>query len=960
MRTVRQFFALQKRTRLIATFFILLSSTASAIAPNVKWYQIETEHFEIVYPEGQKELADVVATKAEEAYRLVTLALHWSPKGKTRIRILDDRDESNAYASPMPYNQIVVFPRLPRELSQLDCYDDWLKMLLIHEYTHIVHMDMVRGPYQVTRKIFGRISLPNAVWPMWMIEGLAVYQETMLTSGGRLRSPLVDMVLRAAIVEGEFPTIDQISVFPNRYPGSSLPYLVGGKFHEWIANTYGDRYPELAYIHAGQLWPYLYNQNAKRLWGKDFKQLYHEFVAQLKEQYQEQIRSIEQEGIYPQFERITTSGYSTQTPKIHPYGWTLAYSRYTWHDRPQIVLYDPQLKKSKVLLERQTPGGLAWSPNGAYIVYDERDIHKIFYDISDLWMIRLSDKKKWQITKGMRAFDPAFSPDMSSIVFVVCQGPSCDLAELEFPPIAKEPKFLTDNIKNGRHIQISSPSVSPNSRYIAYSMRDGANRDIWIYDRKTSEKIRITHHEGVDASPAFSPDGRFLLFSSDRTGVYNIYAFDLKSGELFQVTNVLYGAFEPEPHPFLPEFYFTCYFSTGYDICKAPLNPSEWKKVVRYQLVEEEIEQITATEKFEEPKDFEAQKYSALPTLVPTWWLPYVFISHNYAEVGAFTSGADLVRRHAYIAAFLYHPYQERVSYEIEYTNHQLYPYITLDHGLFMVRYEDFFDAPKEKEKRNYYEQRILGRASVQVPLHKYTSLSTFYRILRADAISDIPKDDIPPDTGLFSGVGFGFNFSSVRGFPLSISPEEGFSFSVGSTLDDFRLGSDYDVYILTARLATFLKIPYIHHVLAVRAGGGIAYGDILRQRAFSVGGFSSLLGTSDDFLVRGYPSGAFTGQRAYSATLEYRYPVLRIERGIGLWPIYFRTLWFDQFIDAGDAWDNDFPSDYPRLGIGAEANLALTVSYGIPLSLKLGIAQGLGEKGYFSGYFLIDIPIGF
>jgi len=944
---------------IIAALITAVASSVLALDPRTKWRVIETEHFEIAYPENQEELANLVAMRAEEAYTLVTMTLHWTPKGKTRILILDDRDEANGFASPFPYNQITVLPYLPRELSSLDCYDDWLRMLLVHEYTHIVHMDMVRGMPRASRRTFGRIVLPNAVWPIWLLEGLAVYQETMLTSGGRLRYPLVDMMLRAAMLSDEFPALDQITTFPLRWPGAALPYLVGGKFHEWIAENYGDKYAMLAYIHSGQIWPFLYNHDAKKLWGKTFKELYKEFTSDLKAEYERQAEEIRDEGTFPKSERITTSGYYTRSPKIHPYGWTLAYSRYTWHDRPQIVLWDPQLDKTKVLLERESDGGIAWSPNGAYIVYNERDIHQIFYDLNDLYMIRLSDEKKWRLTKGLHATDPAFVTDMTAIVFVICQGPSCDLAELEFPPFDKEPKLLTDNISHGRHVQISSPAVSPNSRYIAYSRREGADRDIWIYDRQRKESVRITFHEGIDASPAFSPDGRYLFFSSDRTNVNNIYALDLTSSELYQVTNVVFGAFEPQPHPFLPELYFTCYSASGYDICRAPLEPHSWKKVDYRGLVEEEIAQPKGRES-EEIREYESKKYRALPTLLPTWWLPYAFVEHEYAEVGALTFTRDLVRRHYWSFMALYHPYQGRASYQAQYTNHSLYPYITLAHGLFLVRYADYFKTPDDESERTYYEQRVTGSLSVSVPLHKYVSTSAYYRISRRDAISDIPEHEAPPDIGLFSGVGLGLNVSSARSFPLSISSEEGWIFDVNSRLDDSRLGSDYDVYIVTAQLVKYFKIPYIHHVLMMQAAGGAAYGDMLHQRAFSVGGVSGIFGASDDFVVRGYEPGAFLGQRAYSATAEYRYPVWRIERGIGLWPIYFRTLWFDQFVDVGDAWDDDWPEDYPRMGVGAEANLDMTLTYGVPLSMKLGIAQGLGDKGFLGGYFILRTPISF
>ena len=43
---------------------------------------------------------------------------------------------------------------------------------------HFLNMDNTRGFYTFLRYMFGDLILPNTLWPTWMLEGLAVYEET--------------------------------------------------------------------------------------------------------------------------------------------------------------------------------------------------------------------------------------------------------------------------------------------------------------------------------------------------------------------------------------------------------------------------------------------------------------------------------------------------------------------------------------------------------------------------------------------------------------------------------------------------------------------------------------------------------------------------------------------------------------------------------------------------------------
>jgi len=65
----------------------------------------------------------------------------------------------------------------------------------------------------------------------------------------------------------------------------------------------------------------------------------------------------------------------------------------------------------------------------------------------------------------------------------------------------------------------SSPSLSPDGEFVAYSAIDGADRDIFLLRVGGRRPINLTEDSPADENhPAFSPDGRFLAFRSERDG----------------------------------------------------------------------------------------------------------------------------------------------------------------------------------------------------------------------------------------------------------------------------------------------------------------------------------------------------------------------------------------------------------------------------------------------------------
>lgn len=97
--------------------------------------------------------------------------------------------------------------------------------------------------------------------------------------------------------------------------------------------------------------------------------------------------------------------------------------------------------------------------------------------------------------------------------------------------------------------------------------------------------------------------------------------------------------------------------------------------------------------------------------------------------------------------------------------------------------------------------------------------------------------------------------------------------------------------------------------------------------------------------MLRGFPFSALRGRQALAGSLEYRFPIADIERGLGLWPLFLNRIEGSLFLDLGTAGDK---IDWKKLklGFGGELRPHFILAYGLPLELRLGIAQGLGEKG--------------
>ncbi len=92
--------------------------------------------------------------------------------------------------------------------------------------------------------------------------------------------------------------------------------------------------------------------------------------------------------------------------------------------------------------------------------------------------------------------------------------------------------------------RLSEPVVSPNGKYIAYTLSETLSdenrrqRDIWMLSIESgSAPARMTNASANESNPQFSQDGKWLYFLSDRSGSSQVWRLPLDIGDPQPVTN---------------------------------------------------------------------------------------------------------------------------------------------------------------------------------------------------------------------------------------------------------------------------------------------------------------------------------------------------------------------------------------------------------------------------------------
>ncbi len=953
--------------RLLALLCLLhLPISYAKTDPSFSWMTLTSPHFLIHYHQGEEQLAQRAAVIAEDVHTRLVPLMKSQPHTRTHIVLVDAMDDANGSATPLPYNLITLYITQPfgESIFGAGNYDDWMRLLITHEYTHIVQLDMVNSLPEVLSNIFGNLYFPNMFQPVWLIEGLAVYEETELTGGGRNRSPASDMVLRMAVLENNFPDISHAANYAEKWPAGEVPYLFGGSFTAFIAKKYGrEKLADLSIDYSGRWWPFLVNGTAQRVLHSGYGELWDEWKSELTRRYDADKQKVLAQGLSAS--RALTpngfnkGGYENLAPAISPDGKQIAYFVQNADLHPAIHLMNIDGSADRKLVDNinSSAPGIAWRADEKGFYYTKIEVVRNTDLYNDIYFYDLEHRKEIRLTTRLRARDPAPSPDGTRLVFVTNGLGKTRIATMPLAPemITAKPARAEDIswLTEDSEYQFETPRFSPDGQMIAVGVRqpDGY-KDIWILDRLGNKIEELMHDRAIDGGAVWSADGRSIYFSSDRSGIFNIYVYDLDHKQISQVSNVLGGAFMPSVTPDGSSIAFADYSSRGFDIHVMDNQPAIRKVADSYR---DPYPVMTYEEKAVET---ELSSYNPLPTLAPRLWLPnFGYSSYSGMLGGLFTFGADAVERHSYTLSAMYGPSKHRTWYDFNYRYDGMFPSLKLRAQDIDMTYAHLLSQKQGFiAEADYVERSRRLDAALVFPLHKIDWQQDLTFGLQRKSVSNLTPvppwsgyDGTIPAQGIQASGRLSYLFNNAKTYGYSISPEDGRNIEFGYEQLDKKLGSDFNLKKYSVDWHEYIDFPFKHHVLLLRGYAGKSTGDVLAQRAFQLGGDMpgdmTINVEDNNVYLRGYPANEYRSQKVGLASAEYRFPIKNIEWGGGNTPFFFKRVHGAVFAEAGNAWDDVFDQKDLKKSVGVEARLDMTLAYFLPVTVRLGLAKALDDK---------------
>ena len=975
--------------------------------PTRQWRTLETEHFRIHFYQGEEKVARGLAVRAERAHRILSPLLEHEPSRPTHIVLTDDVDSANGSASVLPYNLIRLFVSGPESESVLNDFDDWMNLLITHEYSHILHIDNISGIPVLANWLVGlgvgKVFAPNQIQPRWFIEGLATYEESQHTTAGRTRSKIFDAYLRTQMLSDEWQSIDMVTSGTLAYPHGSTAYLYGSYFMKYIADRFGDEaLAKVSKIYGSRAIPFGLNRAVAEATGHDYDQLWADFSRLLRHRYQVQKSEIEARGRTQEW-ALTTHHEGT----VYPHSWPIGlgtpaergagrndvlYVRNDGYDRVAIMRVPARGGATPRMIYKMEVGGEAAPlPDGRHMVTSETEVCRTVYYYQDLFFVDVETGARRPLTECGRAMDPDVSPDGRFVAYQLNEagGMGSSLAILPLDGPVDGPLPTPRRVVQGSDaLRVYTPAWSPDGKTLAYSeWAEGGWRDIVLVDVKTGARRRLMHDRALDVTPRFSPDGKYVLFSSDRTGIYNVFAYELATGKLWQVTNVVGAALEAVVANDGRTLVYQSIGARGYDISATDYDPKSWKEALPFVSDRDDfpVQEVESSDVV-----LRERPYSAWETAHPWRISGASIVPGSFENLGTLDlSGADATGIHSWTL----HLEQGlggrgETNETVAYTWDRLWTPLSLDFSHRTVRsgglVVDLVPQPYAEEQWN---AQAFATLPIVAHVDHSVTLDVGYNYLHfgpADPVH-IPLDpnmSVPtiPEHGALAGVSAGLTFSNVRRYGFSVTPEEGrvLAFNLGGNFES--LGGDYHTLSASWGWTEFLALPLKRNVLQLSYGGGIGTGNLSRRGLFFLGGFGDNPTLSSVVLcavtvpvrrtlsqigpqcpggtpsLRGYSPGAVYGDQFHVASAEWRFPILELEKGVSTLPVYTNRLVGALYSDYGNAYFGSTQLGDFRVGVGGEVGINFTIGYTEGASMRLGYARGLMKDGQDQVYFQFQL----
>lgn len=959
----------------LAALALLPELGPAQVPPDERYLVFDTDHFRVVFPSGLERFARRAAARAEWAYTALSEHFIEPPRGRIALVVSDNADWPNASATPIPSNRVTLIATPDIGERELDYYTDWLALTLVHELTHVFHLDRAAGVWRIGRALFGRspIFFPAFYQPRWVIEGLATYYESRLTGAGRAYGSYFDMLLSSAAAEGEFLTVDAADGLAPRWPAGQAPYAYGGLFFRSLAESHGDS-AIVAFTRRGAArLPYTLNWASRPHFGSTLSAGWNAWRSAYQASAQAAADSLRALGATVG-DPLSGFAWNIPTPRYSPDGRYLAFALISPRDDPATVVLDAASGRVVRRLRRNSAGGVAWARDGSTLFTQQLEFADRYRIFSELYALDVTHGDEHRLTVRGRITQADLGPASQALVAVQSARGSNRLVllELETGRLSRLTELAPD-VNWGR------PRWSPDgTRIAAERWLEGHILDLVVLDRSGEVLWEVTRDAAVDVAPAWSPDGRYLLWASDRRGSFDIYAVEWSetasesgraAGPIWQVTRTLGGAMDPDVSPDGRWLAYVAHHPEGFRVERIRFDPQSWRLAgpTLRRLRDVPVPRFSS----EPAGRARVRPYSPFPSLWPQSWLPFIASGSKHVGtfIGATVFGTDDVRRHTYA---ILAGWRTGVS-DVEALGAYVYSGLGDPILQFSVS-QDWSSgsaATADGEVVGLVEREREFRVAATFARPRARSLISLTPAFSVEQIRYSTTDpryrvEDPTLTDLEGSLRLAY--STARYHPRSVSPEKGLLARLD--FSHARQADDLNHWRMTGELelrsyASFPVFGCTNHVVAARLAVGASEGHGRPAELLELGGtpgraldlgFGVTLGGGSRYHLRGFAEGVLAGDRIAAASLEYRFPLALVGRGYGLWPALLDRLSTSLFVDVGSAWRAGVSTRGRRIAsAGGELSLDLGLGYHLTYRFRIGLARQVsvpaGEKERWSGY---------
>lgn len=906
---------MSSRAACLVALVALATPAAAQVDPSGEWRTLHTAHFRVHFRPAYRGVALQAANEAERAWSLLATELP-PPRGTVDLTLSDDVDAANGFASQVPTNRITLLLTSGAGELPLQRFDSWLRVAMVHELSHVFHLDRSHRWWRVLQSVFGRAPglFPNSYQPSWVVEGIATYYESRFTGAGRVGSDIHAEVLAAQSAFGPQRT-PWSAVFYTRWPAGWAPYAYGGQMIDSAFALSGDSLlPRYITTTAGQLIPFRLARPYRLATGR---RLEDDWAA---------TRVPPAPGDAAQPLILARGLRSPALPSLSPDRRLVAYHHDDGRSAPEIRIL--AVADWRVVRRHRVTTSVSFDWLGDTLVVAQLDFTARRQLRSDLYSW-LPDGRWRRDTYGRRLTMPRAGGGVLAVVALTPAGHQ--------PYVAWRPFADTAGTTWGAVVP------SRDGRWVAGARhRDGHWALVrWPVQQPESLQVLIASRD-VITDPVWDDAGR-LYFVMPAGGLPQMHEWT-ETGPVVRTAAPL-GARSGVP---LGDgaFLYSSLAGDGWQLHRGQAG------VGRPGAVAALIPFDSAP-----PVPTRETTYASWPSGRPHYWLP-LFTDAGAAGrfFGFSTSGVDAIGRTSIYLHGSGSVDPVRGMGGVHLVSEALGT-PTLDIGVS----NDWSLVGVTGGGVAVSEHTAAGSAGAAFVTRRWRSTATLrfgidvertrYRAIPEQPIATVCTGCVARD---FLGASVSARFAQLVTAPLAVSAQNGFVWSVVYRRRELLASAAWSGE-LQSRLAVYAALPvvaYARPVLAVRLAGGVTHGP--HPLSFGVGGVSSgvldlgfglRLGTGRAFPVRGYMASDARGEHALAVSAELRWPVALLGRSIGHLPLGADQVSLALFTDAGDAWNGGGgPFPLRLIGVGAEVVADLRVNYDLPLRARLGVAYPAGS----------------